>query len=155
MRKAFDWKHSRISILETCFISVCCLAYCYTLEMEATYPSETSVEFQRLRLFTSQKIELFISKHLPGFILIFIFQHNFLVSRNEGTLIRSPVSRCPLIFPGNGSVNTFPQYRNIHVIIGLLVEGFPLRSVSYQKLCMQGKGSRLLVLPRNSCLPYL
>jgi hypothetical protein len=35
------------ALLATCFMLVSCSAYSFTLKMEATYSSETSVDFQR------------------------------------------------------------------------------------------------------------
>jgi hypothetical protein len=46
-------------LFATCFMLVSCLAYSSTLKMEATYFSETSVDFQRTDGVKFQKLCLF------------------------------------------------------------------------------------------------
>jgi hypothetical protein len=49
------------SLLATCFTLASGLAYSSTLKMEATYSSETSIDFQDVHGVISQKIDLFLT----------------------------------------------------------------------------------------------
>jgi hypothetical protein len=63
----------RYVLLATRFILVSCLAYSYTLKMEATHSSETSVDFQRTTLcYTPKDITLHKEKSSYTHILIYV-----------------------------------------------------------------------------------